>query len=131
MLASHTLPERLPGFAQNISLINIACRGRRPLETLRWAREHGCEWHEEARQSACETAAVCGDRDMLCWLEAQGCEFNERVCMEAARGGHLELLQFLREEGCEWNEATCRGASEMGRLEVLRWAGNGAGPRGL
>ena len=37
--------------------------------------------------------------------------------------GHLELLQWLRAEGCPWDECkTCQAAVEQGQVETLRWA---------
>jgi hypothetical protein len=37
-------------------------------------------------------------------------------------GGHLEVLQWLRANECPWDEGTCRWAAKCGKLEVLQWA---------
>ena len=43
------------------------------------------------------------------------------ACAEAAEGGHLEVLKWLRAEGCPWDEDACTEAAWYGRLEVLKW----------
>ena len=47
---------------------------------------------------------------------------QEYLCEGAARSGHLEVLQWLRANGCPWDEWTCKYAAEGGHLEVLQWA---------
>jgi hypothetical protein len=44
------------------------------------------------------------------------------------RGGHLEVLQWLRANGCPWDETTCAYAARRGgHSELLSWAqANGA-----
>ena len=44
----------------------------------------------------------------------EGCQF-------AAEGGHLEVLKWLRAEGCPWDEWACAWALRGGHLEVLEW----------
>ena len=63
-----------------------------------------------------------GNLDMLQWLRASGCPWNEWTCAEAAGNGHLEVLQWLSANGCPWNKSTCLQAARNGHLEVLRWA---------
>jgi hypothetical protein len=44
------------------------------------------------------------------------------VGREDVQGGHLEVLQWLRANGCPWDEHTCMCAAAYDRLEVLKWA---------
>jgi len=37
-------------------------------------------------------------------------------------GGHLEVLQWMRANGCLWDERTCEIAAQNDHLEVLQWA---------
>ena len=70
----------------------------------------------------CAEAARGGHLEVLQWVRAQGCPWDEGTCCEASKGGHLEVLQWAREQGCPWDEDTCWGAFEGGHLEVLQWA---------
>jgi hypothetical protein len=39
----------------------------------------------------------------------------------AARGGKLQVLQWLRANGCPWDQNIYSNAVEGGHLEVLKW----------
>ncbi len=41
-----------------------------------------------------------GHLEVLKWLRANGCPWNEEVCGLAATEGHLEILKWARENGC-------------------------------
>jgi hypothetical protein len=41
--------------------------------------------------------------------------------MKAARNEHLEVLQFLRANGCPWDEQACLEAAKNGHLKVLQF----------
>ena len=44
-----------------------------------------------------------------------------RLCRLAAEEGQLEILKWLRANGCPWDEWTCSIAAYRGHLEVLHW----------
>ena len=43
--------------------------------------------------------------EILMWLRAHGCPWDDRTCAEAARGGNLEVLQWALRNGCPCNNA--------------------------
>ena len=67
-------------------------------------------------------AAIGGHLEVLQWVRANGCPWDERTCWGAAEGGHLEVLQWARANGCPWSGETCEFAAKGGDVEVLRWA---------
>ncbi|MDE2101059.1 MAG: hypothetical protein KGL39_27680 [Patescibacteria group bacterium] len=69
-----------------------------------------------------DIAAANGQLNVIKWLRAQGCPWDERVCVTAARRGHLEVLEWVRANGCPWDELVCAEAARHGHLEVLKWA---------
>ena len=73
-------------------------------------------------EMTCSWAAQGGRLEVLQWLRANGCPWNERTCARAAWGGHLEVLQWARANGCPWDTTTCSCAALRGHLEVLQWA---------
>ena len=66
--------------------------GRGDLETLKWLRDKGFPWNEDA----CARAAEGGHLEVLKWLRAEGCPWDEWACERAAKGGHLKMLRWLR-----------------------------------
>lgn len=72
--------------------------------------------------NACDYAAESGYIDILKYVLAHGCPFDELTCAMAARGGQLEVLKFLRNElNCPWDYRTVFSAAAMGHLDVLKW----------
>ena len=72
--------------------------------------------------NACDYAAESGYIDILKYVLAHGCPFDELTCAMAARGGQLEILKFLRNElNCPWDYRTVFIAAAMGHLDVLKW----------
>ena len=70
-------------------------------------------------------AFVIGDFDTkstLSWALEKCSEKKERFCAQMARNGNLELLEFLRAKGCPWDERTCFCAAKNGHLECLKYA---------
>jgi hypothetical protein len=63
-----------------------------------------------------------GHLQLLQWMRANGCDWDEYTCSAAARGGHLAVLQWARVNGCDWDEETCKAAAKGGHLVVLQWA---------
>ena len=57
---------------------------------LKWARAHGCPWHESLEKPELD------------------------CCANAAGGGHLEPLQLLRVHDCPWDEKTCAFIAALG-----------------
>ena len=43
--------------------------------------------------------------EILMWLRAHGCPWDNRTCAEAAEEGHLEVLQWALRNGCPCNTA--------------------------
>ena len=68
---------------------------------LRFAREHGCEWHE----NACAIAAARGDLSALQLLRRHECPWGSETCRAAAAAGKLEVLEWCRTEQppCPWS----------------------------
>ena len=73
------------------------------------------------RQPLCMYAAGSGQLEVLQWLRANDCPWDEKTCSQAACVGHLEVLQWARANGCPWVARTCRGAAGGGHLETLQW----------
>jgi hypothetical protein len=69
-----------------------------------------------------KAAASVSNLEILRYLRAIGCAWDERTCASAASVGRLEVLQWAREEGCPWDASTCERALFMGRVESFEWA---------
>ena len=52
--------------------------------------------------------ARAGHLEVVQWAHANGCPWDEEVCLQAARGGHLAVLQWSRANGCPWNDGRVR-----------------------
>ena len=63
-----------------------------------------------------------GHLEVMKWLRANGCPWNEETCMGATEGGQQKVLQWARANGCPWDGNTCSAAALGGHLEVLKWA---------
>ena len=86
------------------------------LETLRWARENGCDWDAKT----CFHAAYGGQLEALKWLQAEGCPWDAGTCWVAVKEGHEEMLRWARENGCEWDAETRDwAASKFGYTDDL------------
>ena len=92
------------------------------LNTLKWARDHGCVWTLGNLSGTADEAAGNGHLHVLQWARANGCPWNGQVCTQAARRGHLHVLQWARANGCQWNIWTCSAAASEGHLDILEWA---------
>ena len=77
-------------------LCNEACK-RGYVNTLKWAREYGCEWDRDT----CMAAAWNGHLDCLKYAREHGCVWDGDTCSAAAENGHLDCLKYAREHGCE------------------------------
>jgi hypothetical protein len=47
---------------------------------------------------------------------------GSQLCAAAIKKGDLELLKWLQAHDCPWNELTCSWAAAKGRLDILQWA---------
>ena len=74
------------------------CAKEGQLESLKWAREHGCDWGS----GTCSAAAEAGHLHILQWAREHGCAWDSYTCKAAAGAGHLHILQWAREHGCAW-----------------------------
>jgi hypothetical protein len=122
----HSARNRVPSFGFGSHwdeyAVSEAAKGGH-MEVLRWLSGSGYE-HIAGRHDACPCmyAASWGDLQMLQWLRAKGCSWDEDTCSEAAAKGHLEVLQWARANGCEWDRQTTCNAARGGHLDVLQWA---------
>ena len=91
----------------------------------------------------CYGAAKNGPLDVLEWLKANGCSWNQGTCSLAA---NLDVLRRGRANGCPRNEytssfcvgrmgalektipAACKYAAENGHLDVLKWVSTNGCP---
>jgi hypothetical protein len=55
------------------------------------------------------------------WLHEQGITFSATTMQNAARQGWLELVQYLCAEGCPWDDSVTTATCEIGQLDTLRW----------
>ena len=74
-----------------------------------------------------EDAAEDGNLEVLKWLHANECPWDESVCMnDAAIGGHLEVLKWLRANGCPWSgggfPTALQAAEQGGHDHIVVWA---------
>jgi hypothetical protein len=96
-----------------------AAAGAGHLHILQWARANGCDWDKWT----CSAAAKGGHLHILKWAKENGYNFpKNRICKYAAKGGHVHILQWARENGCSLNEETCYIAAGNGHLDCLIWA---------
>eukprot|EP00854_Cymbomonas_tetramitiformis_P001028 gene1028-1557_t len=73
-------------------------------------------------QCLCALAAQGGKAQILQWLRARGCNWNESTCMQAMYNNHISVLKWARENGCPWNMATIYYAYKTKRhCELLAW----------
>ena len=47
---------------------------------------------------------------MLKYARANGCPWNEWVCVRAAENDNLEILKYAHRNGCPWSVAVCEDA---------------------
>jgi hypothetical protein len=67
-------------------------------------------------------AAWKGQFEVLQWLHANWCPWDEETSLAAARRGHLELLKWAIAKGCPWHPRVRSHAEERGHLELVNWA---------
>ena len=75
--------------------------------TLSWALEKCIE----GRERFCKQMAYDGNLELLQFLRAKGCPWDEWTCTYAAKNGQLECLKYAHENGCSWTEWTCEYAA--------------------
>ena len=73
------------------------------------AREHGCEWSEDAFNWAAES----GNLEVLKYMHEEGCPWNEQwyedygyeesAIIKAVMSGNVEMVRWLRSVGAEWS----------------------------
>ncbi|CAM9583553.1 unnamed protein product [Ectocarpus sp. 8 AP-2014] len=76
------------------------------LERLQWARENGCTFPrsaviEQARPSKGQPFARVHRKFSRCSPQAAPAP---ATCAQAARGAHVDILKWLRAQGCGWDE---------------------------
>ena len=85
--------------------------------TISWALEK-CS---EKKERFCTEMAEKGNLELLQFLRAKGCPWDEDTCSSAAYNGHLECLKYAHENGCRWDKETCEFAARNGRLKCLKY----------
>src|SRR4029079_513747 len=74
------------------------------------------------KEPASVLAARYGQLELLKWgVEQAGWKLEARLCTAAAEGGHVEVLEWLRANGCPWDDYVCGHAAQAGQLGVLQW----------
>ena len=89
--------------------------------TLSWALETCTGTLGEEKERFCEQMAYDGNLELLQFLRAKGCPWDEDTCLNAAKNGQLECLKYAHENGCPWDETTCKYATIYGHLECLKY----------
>ncbi|QBZ81335.1 ankyrin repeat domain containing protein [Pandoravirus celtis] len=92
----------------------IALLGRWNLkEMIIWARAHGCPWDAKA----CTEAALAGHLDLLQWLLAGGCLYDQRLWPLGSGRWHLTAqAKALDCPNFMWHDALYRG-----RTDIAQW----------
>ena len=89
-------------------------------------------WHLFARNFVLRTlirstpylffAAKGGHFDLVKWLHANDCPWDEWTCGPVAAHGDLEMLEWMLDQDCEGNGSIHYEAAAHGYLHVLKWA---------
>jgi len=86
--------------------------------TVQWLCDRGCKLVDPG---LCARAVGFKRLDMIEYLRAHGCPWNESSCAEAAVSGQLEALQWLRARGCPWGVLTCESAIRERHYAIAEW----------
>ena len=79
---------------------------------LQWMKDNGMtgEW----RESHMFSAANNGSLDVVKWLRANGCPWDENACSFAGSRNHWDTLQYLVDNKCPgWEEAAIKHAEHL------------------
>jgi hypothetical protein len=57
--------------------------------------------------------------EVLKWVRAHHCPWNELTCFDAVNSGHLDVLKWARDHGCPWSAATRDRAATKEYSDVL------------
>lgn len=68
-------------------------------------------------------AAKHGNLELLKWTQSQNPPgvLSENTSMIAAAGGHVNILQWLHAHGCPWNQDVMYVAAAGGHMSVFEW----------
>lgn len=91
---------------------------QRSVESLKYAYEHSCPWHEDS----CNIAAEKWSLECLRYAREHGCPWNESTCFLAADFRQIDCSYYAHEHGCPWHKDTCDIAPQRGTLDCLRYA---------
>ena len=90
------------------------------LDVLKWLFEKGCPMdHTRCASRAAYTAHV----HILQWMKDNGMigEWHGYHMFSAASFGHLEVVKWLRANGCPWDEDACDCAAEYKHWDTLQY----------
>ena len=74
-------------------------------------------------ERTCAMAASCtAGVPLLRFAHERGCPWDARTCRKAARNGVIGALEYAHQNGCPWNAETCEAAARGGHLPCLRYA---------
>jgi hypothetical protein len=107
----------LPFHAFTVSTIATACLVGN-LEIVKRELTNPSQLHH----SYCKNAALNGHFELLQWLHAFGCPWNETATAAAVSGEHFEILKWLVEKDCTMHFITSTAAVIRGRFDILTWA---------
>jgi len=85
-------------------------------ETIKWLHAKG----QPLEQWMCESAASNGNLAELRWFVGNGCLLRADLFSHAYQ--HLDVVQWLHAEKCPWDEGVCALAVANGYIKVLQWA---------
>ena len=84
------------------------------IELMRWLRNRGYPWDA----ATCESAATCGDMDMLDWAVSENCPVDAWTGIAAAYRGDVRVLE---RPWCRVGLRAACAAAAAGHIHVLEW----------
>jgi hypothetical protein len=75
----------------------------------------------EFNNKVCGGAAASADLEALQWLHSQEAVLGRDTSMEAARGGSIAICEFLLQHGVVFTEWNMQDAAWYGHLHLCQW----------
>ncbi|GFH47637.1 hypothetical protein CTEN210_04112 [Chaetoceros tenuissimus] len=73
------------------------------LVTLKWLRQHGCDWDE----SLCEAAVSYDNLGALKWARSEGCPWDAGTLCAAAKHGNIAVVEYCLQTQCPMTASIC------------------------
>lgn len=113
--------DKMQSVGSNIdsSVCSAAAAGGH-IHVLEWAREQRCKWNADTARAA----ALHGRLNVFMWGVEQSCYVcrDASVMRWAAASGCIDLLCWMLANGFEYDSGLCKLAVRRGHLNVLKWA---------